>query len=100
MVRRADLISTRTDLATKKTSLPFERHCEERKRRSNPAVARGVLDCFACARNDFEKHLRIPAARKVCPELRRHSTRRLSDQRMQGSDRGLAALHGNEQIYR
>jgi len=29
------------------------RHCEERKRRSNPELGRGkVLDCFACARND------------------------------------------------
>src|SRR5258706_11003690 len=28
------------------------RHCEERKRRSNPVLLRGFLDCFACARND------------------------------------------------
>jgi len=52
------------------------RHCEERKRRSNPFFRTVAMDCFACARNDGLKTLASWLFEKL--DLRTREARYLS----------------------
>src|SRR2546421_274784 len=49
------------------------RHCEERKRRSNPSsiLRCRAMDCFACARNDEAERSDTICREGTCPSLPR-----------------------------
>ena len=66
---------------TKSYAGPYQRHCEERKRRSNPYFLCGKIDCFACARNDGTAVLQFEFSHVVPAKAGTHSHRRLLDGR-------------------